>query len=118
LSQPPYSIPSREEILGILRTSADPQTLATIAKALSVKDVELDGLTRRLAAMERDGQIKPDRKGRIQLANTASFIEGRVSAHRDGYGFLIPDDGEDIFNSLSNTFKDFKGYKIENKSNF
>jgi ribonuclease R len=97
LSQPPYSIPSREEILGILRTSADPQTLATIAKALSVKDVELDGLTRRLAAMERDGQIKPDRKGIIQLANTASFIEGRVSAHRDGYGFLIPDDGADIF---------------------
>ena len=28
----------------------------------------------------------------------------------------IGDDGEDIFNSLSNTFKDFKGYKIENKS--
>ena len=97
MSQPPYSIPSREEILGILRTSADPQTLASIAKALSVKDVELDGLTRRLAAMERDGQIKPDRKGIIQLANTASFIEGRVSAHRDGYGFLIPDDGADIF---------------------
>ena len=97
MSQPPYSIPSREEILGILRTSADPQTLASIAKALSVKDVELDGLTRRLAAMERDGQIKPDRKGHIQLANTANFTEGRVSAHRDGYGFLIPDDGDDIF---------------------
>ena len=97
MSQPPYSIPSREEILGILRTSADPQTLASIAKALSVKDVELDGLTRRLAAMERDGQIKPDRKGRIQLANTANFTGGRVSAHRDGYGFLIPDEGDDIF---------------------
>lgn len=97
MSQPPYSIPSREEILGILRTSSDPQTLASIARALSVKDAELEGLTRRLAAMERDGQIKPDRKGRIQLANTASFIEGRVSAHRDGYGFLIPDEGDDIF---------------------
>ena len=97
MSHYPYSIPSREEILGILRTAAEPQTLAAIAKALSVKDAELDGLNRRLAAMERDGQIKPDRKGRIQLANTTSFIEGRVSAHRDGYGFLIPDDGEDIF---------------------
>ncbi len=97
MSHYPYSIPSREEILGILRTAAEPQTPAAIAKALSVKDAELDGLNRRLAAMERDGQIKPDRKGRIQLANTTSFIEGRVSAHRDGYGFLIPDDGEDIF---------------------
>ncbi len=97
MSQYPYSIPSREEILGILRTSSEPQTLASIASALSVKDAEIDGLVRRLAAMERDGQVKPDRKGRIQLANSTSFIEGRVSAHRDGYGFLIPDEGEDIF---------------------
>jgi ribonuclease R len=97
LSQYPYSIPSREEILGILRTASEPQTPVAIAKALAVKEEELDGLSRRLAAMERDGQIKPDRKGRIQLANTTSFIEGRVSAHRDGYGFLIPDEGDDIF---------------------
>ncbi len=97
MSQYPYSIPSREEILGILRTSSEPQTLSSIATALSVKEAEIDGLTRRLSAMERDGQIKPDRKGRIQLANSTSFIEGRVSAHRDGYGFLMPDEGEDIF---------------------
>ena len=97
MSTYPYSIPSREDILGILRTNDEPQTIAAIAKSLSVKDAELDGLTRRLAAMERDGQIKPDRRGRLQLANTSSFIEGIVSAHRDGYGFLMPDDGEDIF---------------------
>jgi ribonuclease R len=97
LSTYPYSIPSREDILGILRTATEPQTLAAIAKALAVKDAEIDGLTRRLVAMERDGQIKPDRRGRLQLANTSSFIEGIVSAHRDGYGFLLPDEGEDIF---------------------
>ncbi len=97
MSQYPYSIPSREEILGILRTASEAQTLPSIAKALAVKDDELDGLTRRLNAMERDGQIKPDRHGNIQLANLTNFIEGRVSSHRDGYGFLLPDDGEDIF---------------------
>lgn len=97
MSQYPYSIPSREEILGILRNASDSQTLSSIARALSVKDSELEGLNRRLSAMERDGQIKPDRKGFIQLANTANFIEGRVSCHRDGYGFLIPDEGEDVF---------------------
>ena len=97
MSHYPYSIPSREEILGVLRKASDPQTLSSIADALSVKESELDGLTRRLAAMERDGQIKPDRKGRIQLANTATFIEGRVSCHRDGYGFLLPDEGDDVF---------------------
>ena len=53
---------------------------------------------RRLNAMERDGQIKEDRHGNYQLANSSSFIEGRVSGHRDGFGFLIPDDASaDIF---------------------
>ncbi len=53
---------------------------------------------RRLNAMERDGQIKPDRAGNYQLAHSSNFIEGRVSSHRDGFGFLIPDDASaDIF---------------------
>ena len=98
MSQYPYTIPSREEILGILRTALEPQDATMIAAALDVKPEELDGLTRRLNAMERDGQIKPDRTGRYQLAHQTNFIEGRVSGHREGYGFLIPDDASaDIF---------------------
>lgn len=93
-----YTIPSREEILGILRTAATPQDLHSLAAALDVKPEELDGLTRRLNAMERDGQIKPTRNGTYQLAHQPNFIEGRVNGHREGYGFLTPDDGsEDIF---------------------
>jgi ribonuclease R len=98
LSQYSYPIPSREEILGILRTAAEPQDTDTLAAALNVKPNELDGLTRRLNAMERDGQIKPNRDGRYQLAHQPNFIEGRVNGHREGYGFLTPDDGSaDIF---------------------
>jgi ribonuclease R len=95
LSQYPYTIPSREEILGILRTAAEPQDTISIATALGVGPDESDGLTRRLNAMERDGQIKPDRSGHYQLAHLTNFIEGRVSSHRDGYGFLVPDDSSD-----------------------
>ncbi|WP_292934932.1 ribonuclease R [Noviherbaspirillum sp.] len=98
MSQYSYTIPSREEILGILRTAAEPQDVHSIAAALDVKPEELDGLTRRLNAMERDGQIRPTRNGHYQLAHQPNFIEGRVAGHREGYGFLIPDDGsEDIF---------------------
>ena len=110
--QYPYSIPSREEILGILRTATEPQTISTIASTLGVKEAEFDGLTRRLNAMERDGQIKPDRKGHIQLANTANFIEGRISSHRDGYGFLIPDEGDDIFLSEKEMQKVLHGDRV------
>ena len=98
MSQYSYTIPSREEILGLLRTASQAQDIGAIAATLDVKTDELDGLTRRLNAMERDGQIKPDRNGLYQLSNSTTFIEGRISSHRDGYGFLIPDDGsDDIF---------------------
>ncbi|HEX7634809.1 MAG TPA: VacB/RNase II family 3'-5' exoribonuclease, partial [Noviherbaspirillum sp.] len=98
MNQFSYTIPSREEILGILRTAAEPQDVHTLAAALDVKPNELDGLMRRLNAMERDGQIKPTRNGQYQLTHQPNFIEGRVSGHRDGYGFLIPDDGgDDVF---------------------
>lgn len=70
----------------------------SLAAALDVKPEELDGLTRRLNAMERDGQIKPNRNGRYQLTHQPNFIEGRVIGHREGYGFLVPDDAtDDIF---------------------
>ncbi|MEC4721417.1 ribonuclease R [Noviherbaspirillum sp. CPCC 100848] len=98
MSQFSYTIPSREEILGILRTAASPQDLQSLAAALNVKPDEIEGLTRRLNAMERDGQIKPNRNGHYQLAHQPNFIEGRVIGHREGYGFLAPDDGSgDIF---------------------
>ena len=98
MSQYSYTVPSREEILGILRTAADPQDVQSLATALKVKPDELEGLMRRLNAMERDGQIKPNRNGHYQLAHQPNFIDGRVIGHREGYGFLAPDDGsEDIF---------------------
>ncbi|MQQ99418.1 ribonuclease R [Glaciimonas soli] len=98
MSQYSYTIPTREEILGLLRTTSEPQNAAALAAALSVKPDEMEGLTRRLNAMERDGQIKADRAGVYKLTNSPDFIEGRVSSHRDGFGFLIPDDGGgDVF---------------------
>lgn len=55
-------------------------------------------MTRRLNAMERDGQVKVDKGGNYSIANHDNFISGKVSSHREGYGFLIPDDGsEDLF---------------------
>jgi len=98
LSQYPYRIPSREEILGILRTAPAPQDVVSIAAALGVKPEEMEGFTRRLGAMERDGQMRLDREGRFQLAHQTNFIEGRVIGHREGYGFLVPEDGgDDVF---------------------
>jgi len=114
LSQFPYSIPSREDILGILRTASEPQDASTIAAALNVGPDETEGLTRRLNAMERDGQISSERSGIYKLSHMPNFVEGRVSGHRDGYGFLIPDDGgDDLFLSEKEMQKVLHGDRVK-----
>jgi ribonuclease R len=114
LSHYPYTIPSREDILGILRSADTPQDTDSIAQALGVDEKKREGLTRRLNAMERDGQIKPGRGGHFELAQTANFIEGRVSSHRDGYGFLIPDEGgDDLFLSEKEMQKVLHGDRVK-----
>lgn len=55
-------------------------------------------MARRLKAMERDGQIRQDKAGSYSLVAQDNLIVGRVTSHRDGYGFLTPDDGSpDLF---------------------
>jgi ribonuclease R len=114
LSSFPYSIPSREDILGALRTAKQPHDPDSLAKVLGVTASEMEGLMRRLHAMERDGQIKPNRNGQYQLAHASSFIEGRVAGHREGYGFLIPDDASaDVFLPEKEMQKVLHGDKVQ-----
>ncbi|MEX3957366.1 ribonuclease R [Trinickia sp. EG282A] len=95
MSKYPYPIPSREEILGVLRTSDTPVTANDIAESLSIKRQEREGFFKRLGAMERDGQIRLDKRGYYQLTHPSNFVAGRVQGHRDGYGFVVRDDGQD-----------------------
>jgi ribonuclease R len=98
LKQPTYTIPSREEILGVFRDAKGPLDSGALVRALQV-DPEAEGvLSRRLNAMERDGQLRANPAGQYALTDHSSFVSGRVSAHRDGYGFVIPDEpGDDLF---------------------
>lgn len=93
-----YVIPSREEILHVLRSVATPLTPQQLAFKLKVGEKELPGFEKRLAAMERDGQLMPNRKGVLLLATKLDFIAGKVIGHRDGFGFLVRDDrGPDVY---------------------
>lgn len=98
MKQPTHTIPSREEILAVFRNAQGPLLAADLARALKVKPAAQEVLGRRLNAMERDGQIRADVSGSYTLADQSGFITGKVSAHRDGYGFVIPDEGgDDLF---------------------
>ena len=113
MKHPTYTIPSREEILGIFRQAGSPLDSGAVARALQV-DPEAEGvLTRRLNAMERDGQIRANASGEYQLTDHSSFISGRVSAHRDGFGFVIPEEGgDDLFLSDKEMQKVLHGDRV------
>jgi ribonuclease R len=98
LKHPTHTIPSREEILGVFRQAQGPLDSGALARALQVNPEAEGVLARRLNAMERDGQLRANPAGEYALTDHSSFVSGRISAHRDGFGFVIPDEGgEDLF---------------------
>ncbi len=92
-------IPSREFIIQYLEEKDRPVTRENLIKALDLKsDEEQEALRRRLIAMERDGQIMGNRRGSYGLVDKLDLIKGRVLGHKDGFGFLVPEEGGgDIF---------------------
>ena len=92
-------IPSREFIMDELAKIGTPPFFEQLAEALSLSDEQdIIALQRRLGAMERDGQLLRNRRGAFCLVNKRDLIVGRVIGHKDGFGFLKPDEGgEDLF---------------------
>ena len=107
-------IPSREFILELLANADGPMNRAQISKALALENYEqVEGLRRRLRAMERDGQLMRGRKGDYGLVDKMDLIRGRVIAHRDGFGFLAPDTGgEDLYLNSRQMNRVFDGDEV------
>lgn len=56
--------------------------------------------------MVRDGQLHQNRRGAYGLLSKMELISGYVIGHKDGYGFVIPDDESDdlFFKRTSNAY--------------
>ncbi|MCI0506921.1 MAG: ribonuclease R [Gammaproteobacteria bacterium] len=89
-------IASREYIMEILAEKGEPLTWQELAGILDFREEQdIDALQRRLRAMERDGQVIRNRREGYGLVEKMDLVRGYVSAHPDGYGFLVPDDSSD-----------------------
>ncbi|WP_371376592.1 ribonuclease R [Thalassotalea aquiviva] len=88
-------IASRELLLSIIEQKGYPLTFAQFCKELQYKDEEQRvGLKRRLRAMENAGQLVFTKFKQYAIAAQTSIITGEVIGHRDGFGFLKPDQGD------------------------
>ncbi|MDR3414178.1 MAG: ribonuclease R [Formivibrio sp.] len=90
-------LPSREFILQILAEQGAPVFPDELKKQLSIHQTEGEAFARRLAAMEREGELMLNRKGALCLPAKIDLIAGRVQGHPDGFGFLVPDNGGDDY---------------------
>ena len=87
-------IASREFILELLRQEMTPFSLQQIQARLSLTSAEQqEGLSRRLRAMERDGQVVCTRNRCYALPERMGVVKGKVIGHRDGFGFFRPESG-------------------------
>ena len=91
-------IPSRVFILQYLEEQGKLLNREQLAEGLQLfSDEHREALRRRLRAMERDGQIIYTRRG-FAPVDKLDLVRGRVIGHKDGFGFLVPDEGgDDLF---------------------
>ena len=106
-------LPSREFVLDCLEQSGVPMYTPELAQLLGISEEEQSFFVRRLRAMERDGEVVINRKGAICVADKLNLIRGKVIGHRDGFGFVHPEDGaSDLFLSEREMRKVLHGDRV------
>lgn len=86
-------VASREYLLSILKEHDKPLSFLEICAAVDAHEEDHRiGIQRRLRAMEREGQLQFTRQKKYVIQNQDELIRGRIIGHRDGFGFLRPED--------------------------
>ena len=110
-----YPIPSPNDLIDMLTDVGKPIKADAILKSYGLKGQRMRSLlVDRLAEMVRKGQILENRRGEFCLTAKLDIIAGRVSGHRDGFGFVIRDDEDpdDIFLSAREMRSIFDGDRV------
>lgn len=94
-------IPSREHLRKTLTETGRPMSVDDLVGHFQLRKLsEQEALAKRLHAMSRAGELSQNRRGAyfLDAATAETLIAGKVQAHRDGFGFLLPEgEGPDVF---------------------
>ncbi len=92
----------KNEVLRFVRSlKSGGFTFRDVVRTLDLDSDDRRSLQRYLDELDSEGIIHRIKRGRYALPARENLVSGTLSCHRDGYGFLIPDDRsvyrEDIF---------------------
>ena len=110
-----HPIPSRNDLLDMLTDVGKPLKVEPIMEAYGLKGQRMRALLiDRLQDMVRAGQILENRRGEFCLTSKLDLVTGKVSGHRDGFGFVMRDDGDpdDIYLSAREMRALFHGDRV------
>ena len=110
-----HPIPSPNDLVDFLTEAGKPLKADAILKAFDLKGQRMRSqLVDRLNAMVRAGQILENRRGEYCLTAKLDLVTGTVSGHRDGFGFVVRDDGEsdDVYLSAREMRSLFHGDRV------
>jgi ribonuclease R len=109
-----HPVPSRSDLLKILEKAGKPLKINAIISEAGLKGQRMRSqLADRLYQMVRAGQIIENRRHEYCLTAKLDLVAGRVSGHRDGFGFVIRDDaGDDIYLSAREMRSVFDGDRV------
>jgi len=110
-----HPIPNRNDLLDMLTDVGKPLKVEPIMQSYGLKGQRMRSLLiDQLQDMVRAGQILENRRGEFCLTAKLDLITGKVSGHRDGFGFVIRDDGDpdDIFLSAREMRSLFDGDRV------
>lgn len=110
-----HPVPDRNALFDYLTEQGEPVKVGGILADFGLKGQRFRSLLiDRLNAMVRAGQIIENRRGVYCLTAKIDLVTGTVSGHRDGFGFVVRDDGEadDIYLSAREMRTLFDGDRV------
>ncbi|MDZ7652277.1 MAG: ribonuclease R [Burkholderiaceae bacterium] len=84
---------SRDAVLAELTQARSPLTPEELAQRMAIDATARARFDADVAELERAGRVVRNRAGLLLVAARANLVSGQVQGHRDGFGFLIRDDG-------------------------
>ena len=91
-----HPIPSRSELLDFLKDAGRPMKADAIMSGFSLRGQRMRSLlVDQLQKMLKSGQIIENRRSEYCLTRKLELLTGTVAGHRDGFGFVSREDGND-----------------------